>query len=68
MMEWQDIATAPRDGRRVRIKDDEGQTRRMVFKPPHWWDVGEGQLRIIDGSLYSRENGLCKAVAWQELT
>jgi hypothetical protein len=67
MTEWQDIKTAPRDGRKVRIKDDEGHTRRMAFHAPHWWDVGEGRLRIVDGALYAGKEDLCKALEWQEI-
>ncbi|NLS03605.1 hypothetical protein HGP14_09565 [Rhizobium sp. P32RR-XVIII] len=65
MREWHDIATAPRD-RRVRIKDDEGSVRKMVFKAPHWWDVGDGQLRILDNALYKGDEDILRAVAWQE--
>ena len=64
MTEWNDIATAPRDGSQVRIMDDEGAVRRMSFAQPHWWDVGEGRLRIVDGHLLPQSD-LSKAQQWQ---
>lgn len=64
MTEWNDIASAPRDGSKVRIKDDAGNVRRMSFAEPHWWDVGEGRLRIVDGHLVARSD-ISKAKQWQ---
>lgn len=67
MTKWHDISTAPRDGRVVRIKDDEGFERRMAFREPHWWDVGQGRLRIVDGSLCDKDDNMCRAIEWQEV-
>ena len=67
MTKWHDISTAPRDGRVVLIKDDEGCERRMSFRESHWWDVGEGRLRIVDGSLYDKDDDMCRAIEWQEV-
>lgn len=65
---WLHIAFAPKDGRRVRVKSDEGTTHVAVFKPPHWWVMGDYAARIADDVLFNGDRDLIMtAVQFQEL-
>lgn len=69
MTEWQQIETAPRDGRELRIKDETGKTYRMFFSAPHWWVIAKprGAMRMPDASLYRDDGTLIRATHWQEV-
>lgn len=50
---WMHIAFAPRDGRTIRVRSDEGTTHKARFVEPHWWVMGDGAARIADAVLYN---------------
>lgn len=65
---WLHIAFAPKDGRRVRVKSDEGTTHIAVFRAPCWWVMGNGAARIGDDVLFKGDRELIMtAVQFQEL-
>lgn len=51
-MTWLHIIFAPRDGRPVRVRTDEGTTCVARFSEPCWWVLGNGAARIADAVLY----------------
>lgn len=58
---WMHIAFAPRDGRTIRVKSDEGSTHKARFVAPHWWECGRGFLRMADAVLYNGEQDIMHA-------
>lgn len=75
-MAFMPIASAPRDGRVVTIKDDEGNTRKMQFTAPFWWTTArpQGALRILDPHTWSNhepsdfplvDGDMCRAEEWR---
>lgn len=66
MSEWKPIKYAPRDGTKIRLRNDEGGTHTGTFAAPHWWMIARG-ARIADGDLYNGEVDIMRAVEWQEL-
>lgn len=67
MDDWKPIATAPRDGQKIRLKGDDGRTFRGEFNAPHWWMVGPG-ARIADGHLFHDNGEIMRALEWQPLS
>jgi hypothetical protein len=52
-MTWKVIDDAARDGTKRRVKTDNETTHvGGVFKAPHWWDFGNGFMRLADAQLY----------------
>lgn len=66
---WLHIAFAPKDGRSVRVKSDEGTTHVARFHPPCWWVMGNHAARIADDVLFNGDRDLIMtAVQFQEIT
>lgn len=65
-MEWRPIDSAPRDGTKVRLMNDEGGTHRGYFVAPCWWMIAAG-VRIADEKTYRGDTDIMRAVKWRPL-
>lgn len=70
---WKHIVFAPRDGTRVRLRDDEGKTYTGDFSEPCWWVIarsnkGSPIARIADDVLCNPATSVLRAVQYQEIS
>jgi hypothetical protein len=65
MTNWKVIDAAARDGAKRRVMCDDGVARKWaIFKPPHWWEFGDGAMRLADAEFYSG-NDLIKVTQYE---
>lgn len=66
-MDWQPIKTAPRDGTRIRVRRDMGESFGMVTGTAYWYGSGAISGWIARGDGVFGELGLAQPTEWKPL-